>query len=336
MPHRIAYIDRMKGFTILLVVIGHLYLFGVNIRDCIPNLFIGACHMHLFMFLSGYVAYISPNAASSNAISLERKIIRRILSYIVPCFMVVWIAALYNTYVRETPNTYLQSLIMYGGYWYLKSLTIYTVMLYVITRIRKTWINILLLALSFAMFYVGWRTSPLLNEIFCLEHAVCFSPFFFMGYYFRKYDLLSWATRSEWIFTLSLIGFVVLLFTELPIHGLQVLSRQYVRPTLAILFLTYLFAQRADKNSKIEKWLEWLGTKTLDIYLYHGFFLMSAGFGIVNLSELSSWTLATNNHLACLLIIIVISVVLSYISIWIGQLLRCSKHLRMIIYGQLS
>lgn len=336
MKQRIAYIDRMKGFTILLVVIGHLYLFGVHISDCIPNRFIAACHMHLFMFLSGYVAYISQDVAHNGGKSLERKVLQRILSYIVPCFTITWIIGLYIYFVSDKPYNYLLHLSEYGGYWYLKSLTLYSIILYTITKINKMYINVCILIASYILFYIGWRKFPLMNDILCLEHAVSFSPFFFMGYFFRKYNLLPKIMNNNWIFSLSFIGFVVLFFVELPIHGLQVISRQFVRPTFAILFISYLFGQRTDKNSYIENWLEWLGTKTLDIYLYHGFFLAGIGFGVLNLDNLSIWVQDTNNSLFCLLVIIITSVFLSYFSIWIGYILKNSKILRKFIYGQIN
>ena len=53
---RLLYIDALKGFTILLVVLGHV----LQVRYDIDNLlyrYIHSFHMPLFMFLSGYVSY---------------------------------------------------------------------------------------------------------------------------------------------------------------------------------------------------------------------------------------------------------------------------------------
>ena len=35
MAHRINYIDRMKGYAIIIVVIGHLYLLAFGMNDSI-------------------------------------------------------------------------------------------------------------------------------------------------------------------------------------------------------------------------------------------------------------------------------------------------------------
>jgi len=55
---RINYIDRLKGFAILLVVIGHLALFSMKQDGSTVFRLIQSFHMPLFMFLSGMV--ISP------------------------------------------------------------------------------------------------------------------------------------------------------------------------------------------------------------------------------------------------------------------------------------
>lgn len=56
MKQRVKYIDRMKGLAIILVVMGHVYLFSMGGSACRMTEFISSFHMPLFMFLSGIVA----------------------------------------------------------------------------------------------------------------------------------------------------------------------------------------------------------------------------------------------------------------------------------------
>ena len=44
---RLNYIDRLKGFAILTVVAGHVYLFGMDHSDSIWQDVIGSFHMPL-------------------------------------------------------------------------------------------------------------------------------------------------------------------------------------------------------------------------------------------------------------------------------------------------
>ena len=56
--NRISFIDQLKGITILLVVIGHLIEHNAG-RDNFLWTFIYSFHMPLFMFISGYLAYVT-------------------------------------------------------------------------------------------------------------------------------------------------------------------------------------------------------------------------------------------------------------------------------------
>lgn len=57
---RLNYIDRLKGFAILTVVAGHVYLFGMDHSESIWQDVIGSFHMLLFMYMSGYLALTPP------------------------------------------------------------------------------------------------------------------------------------------------------------------------------------------------------------------------------------------------------------------------------------
>lgn len=57
---RLNYIDRLKGFAILTVVAGHVYLFGMDHSESIWQDVIGSFHMPLFMYMSGYLVLTPP------------------------------------------------------------------------------------------------------------------------------------------------------------------------------------------------------------------------------------------------------------------------------------
>ena len=62
MMNRINYIDRMKGLAILVVVLAHVYLFAFGMGNSAVFRFCTSFEMPLFMFVSGFVAYISGNS----------------------------------------------------------------------------------------------------------------------------------------------------------------------------------------------------------------------------------------------------------------------------------
>ena len=56
---RLAYFDQMKGVAILLVVIGHVFLFSYgNIDNSVFHM-LTIFHMPVFFYISGYLAYRS-------------------------------------------------------------------------------------------------------------------------------------------------------------------------------------------------------------------------------------------------------------------------------------
>ena len=56
---RLAYFDTLKCLGILLVIIGHVQFFGMDIKayDSPPTLMLYSFNMPLFFFISGYLAY---------------------------------------------------------------------------------------------------------------------------------------------------------------------------------------------------------------------------------------------------------------------------------------
>lgn len=56
--NRISYIDQLKGIAIFLVVLGHVIEHNAG-RDNFLWTLIYSFHMPLFMFVSGYLAYVT-------------------------------------------------------------------------------------------------------------------------------------------------------------------------------------------------------------------------------------------------------------------------------------
>lgn len=70
MSNRINYIDRMKGLAILIVVLAHVYIFtfGMGDGESLVFKFCASFEMPLFMFVSGFVAYLSPQIGGAKSL----------------------------------------------------------------------------------------------------------------------------------------------------------------------------------------------------------------------------------------------------------------------------
>ena len=328
MMNRINYIDRMKGLAILVVVLAHVYLFAFGMGNSAVFRFCISFEMPLFMFVSGFVAYISGNSGGAN----YRKLGKRIVSYVCPAFVVSYGTAAYDYLILGNGNIDIVETLT-GGLWYLKALAIFVCLQCMLTTCKKFWQELLAVGMAEAAFLIGWKTSPFLHQLFCLEHCFFFYPFFMMGYYMRRYRLMEIIKSKNWLFTVSLIGFACLLNANIEIHALRFLSERVLRPAFAIIAISYLFCIREDKSSMLERWLNRIGTKTLDIYMYHCLFL-SGTFMIFDLQSLKNSEVMNSNPTIYFLIALIITIFLSYVSIAIGYLVRGSDFLRKIIYGK--
>lgn len=328
MTQRINYIDRMKGLAILIVVFAHVYLFTFDMGDTLVYKFCASFEMPLFMFISGFVAYLAPNLGGA----ISKKLKRRFFSYLFPAFVVTYALSLFGYLVLGNRDIDVVATLI-GGLWYLKALAIFVCLQAIVVRFKHLYGELAFIAVLECLFFVGWKTVPFLHQLFCLEHCFFFYPFFMLGYYFRRYKLVECLERKNWIFTISLIAFICLLNVDFAFHPLRFLSERIVRPTCSILVITYLFAKRENEENKLERWLNVIGTKTLDIYMYHGSFLLGA-YSCFDLKVFKQDALMQSNPITYILLALVITLFLTYLSIYIGVLVKKSDFLGKIVYGK--
>lgn len=326
--NRINYIDRMKGMAILVVVLAHVFQFSFDMSDGSVFRFCASFEMPLFMFVSGFVAYLSGNSGGA----VCKKLRRRFVSYVCPAFAVSYAVAFYGILVLGNHDIDVFGTLI-GGLWYLKALAIFVCLQAVLVKCKNVWLELLLIAVAEGMFLVGWKTNPVLHQLFCLEHCFFFYPFFMLGYYSRKYEWVEVVKSRNWLFTLSLIGFVCLLNATFEIHALRFLSERIVRPTCAIIVTTYLFAIRGNAENQFEKWLNRIGTKTLDIYVYHGLFIHGL-YSCFDFRFVKQNMVVMDNPLLGLIIALLITLFLVYASMAIGKLVRKSELLEKVVYGK--
>lgn len=112
---RVEYIDKLKGMTIMLVVMGHLAEHSMGINDAPFNVMYGSFHMPLFMFLSGIFAYKSFSTYSGAEIAGWMK--KKFLRVFVPFITVGGFYGLVNT--GNPLDVYIGTI---GGYWFLPAL----------------------------------------------------------------------------------------------------------------------------------------------------------------------------------------------------------------------
>lgn len=321
MQERLEWIDRIKGFAILLVVIGHVYIFSFGVTDTLVYKVIASFHMHLFMFISEFVAYVSPEVKD-----VYKKVLKRICSYVCPAYLIGFVISAYLQIVPVEVEY-----VHFNGYWYLKSLAIFCVIQLLLLRCKRILIEIIIVLVILSLFYFGWRCSPLLSEMLCLEHNVLFYPFFLCGYYVKRFNLIDALLHSNWLFTIGLLGYFFFSALCFPNDLITELTQRYLAPLMAVIAIVYYFSN--VKSTRINKYLEYLGGRTLDIYLYHYLFIIN--FSMLNIKELCMSLFSSDNTFIAFFLSLLVSVILIHLSVFVGDFLKTSVVIRKVIYGQI-
>ena len=210
MTERNVLLDVLKGFAILLVVLGHSVQHNLpgSFNDNVIFRVIYSFHMPLFMFVSGFVSYKTFDGSI-------RKLFKRFKSLIIPfwswflfSFFFYWFIA--YTQGRGVPDfSYSLSKILispYRGLWFLWVLFMNYLVLFVSMKISRKREDIVMLVMLIG--FNVWMSK--MSESYLGLAPMCwFLLFYLLGYMTSKYE---WASKKIFhiLGVISLIVFPVL------------------------------------------------------------------------------------------------------------------------------
>lgn len=324
---RIDYIDRMKGFTIFLVVMGHVLGFSFRQPDDVAGRWISSFHIPLFMFLSGLVASSGIVAPYWSFGKLAKKLRGLLLPLFVfgLCYTFTFSKDILSGMVgfAESPAK--------NGYWYLMTLAMFylSLCLYRLNVKDKWYVNV---AMSFGIwggYFVLWKNFAQTTDYFCILNCGNFYPFFMLGVFATKYGLLERLKNANWLFSVCIVAYALLFCVEMPVHCLLSLNKHIFLPFCMVAVVAYLFMARHGKTSRIEQILEAVGKRTLDVYVLHYFFVSK-----ICLDGLGHELEATHNSLLLFVFVFLLSLVVTILSVGIGEILHKGRLLAKIVYGK--
>lgn len=291
---RIEYLDALRGFTMILVVINHVYnyTFGFNETQLAGsyNYIFQLFRMPLFFFVAGFVLYKKDMVWNiGNSLSfLKKKVTVQILSPIL-----FWL-----TYVIVKNVDITESILSINksGYWFTFTLFEYFI-LYIIFQATarlanlKGWVNdILLICYGFAVivfpyalkFIDSSNDGSFANNAMAVIGIDNFRLFIFFVFgtlirkHFTKFeDLLD----NKNLVVYCLITFIALNIIIPNINVYDKMIQIVFKLFLGIcgIVITFSFFRRYQsifgKDKLPGKVLQFVGRRTLDIYLLHYFFL---------------------------------------------------------------
>ena len=327
MKQRIDYIDRMKGFAIFLVVMGHVIGFALGQADDLAGRWISSFHMPLFMFLSGLVACsgVVPPYWSVG------KLVKKLRALLLPlfvfglCYTFTFSKDVVSGVVGfvESPSK--------NGYWYLMTLAVFYVSLclYRLNVKNKWYVDVAMAIGIWGGYIVLWKTFAQTRDYFCLLNCGNFYPFFMLGVFTTKYQLLEKLKSANWLFSLCIIAYAIVFCVEMPTHGLDSLNRHIFMPFCMVTVVVSLFMHRHGQSSLIERTLEALGKRTLDIYMIHYFFVSQ-----ISLRAIGNSLETTENSLLLFIAVFIISAVVTALSVVIGEVLHKGRLIDRFVYGK--
>ena len=352
---RLNYIDRLKGFAILTVVAGHVYLFGMDHSESIWQDVIGSFHMPLFMYMSGYLVLTPPYKSVRG---MRRKLLRLLCPLmffgILFSLVISWPSSVAG--VAEKIWAFLMAPAK-NGYWYFMALAVFYMSLYLFrlnplssfmrhmheqplsadtpthnAAVRRGLgelaVDITIAAVTWGLFLIGWKYTAQTNDPLCLLNCGNFYPLFILGVFSRRYGLVGWLQSHNWLYTLSLIGWPLLFFADIPISLADSIVRHILMPFFAVAVFVTIFYTREMSSSRVEDILAYLGRHTLDIYAIHYFMLL-----MIRLSIVDRWLEDSGNLLLSIIFTMALSLVVALMSALVGQVLRRSDIIRKYLLG---
>jgi len=288
-PGRSIGVDALRGFAILLVVLGHsisnaenlYHVTAYNPRYYLSN-FLYTFHMPLFMFVAGYVLF-------GKRIKVGNRAIRLLLPF------VAWIPVYWfvNRYIHHFPwpvrfwTTFKDTLLQPGaGLWFLPTLFICSMLLIpvVLLENKHRWAG----EVSLAVIFIAVNFIP--YDGVGVVQVKYFFAFFAIGYLVAKHKtaILKIGEKRINFALLACSVLFVLLFGSLYYYGKinpftfpfsitnlwNTPGAYFIRYSMALLGI--LFSVGFIKvlgTSRARTFFAWFGLVTMDIYVAHGLML---------------------------------------------------------------
>lgn len=327
MKQRLDYIDRMKGLAIFLVVMGHVYGMAFAQSDDVAYRVISSFHMPLFMFLSGLVACSGVVAPYWGIGKLSKKLKGLLLPLIVfgMCFTTTISKDFLTSLIGflESPNK--------NGYWYLMTLAVFYVSLslYRLNVKQKWYIDVALAIAIWGGMFALWKYTAQTKDYFCMLNCGNFYPFFILGVMTTKYNFMDKMHKANWLFSLCIVAYAFLFCVDMPFHALVSLNKHIFLPFCMVYIVVNLFVSRHGATSCWESLLDFVGKRTLDIYVIHYFFI-----SMIHLKDLGNNWEVTDNSLLMFIVAIGLSVVITALSIGVGYIFHKGKIIEKFVYGK--
>ena len=338
---RIEYIDALRGFAMILVLYFHIPSYCLGNAYIAGNDILEWVRMPLFFFISGFVFYKAERIWNSETIKSVLK--KKFMVQIIPMSVFMTLFLILFGYMEPAS---------FGsdkkGYWYTFVLFEYFV-LYIGAeallnkgkttngeiRVLTTVILISFISFYYAKYYISyseelgsWKTVLGLLSFVKIRHFI----FFWFGTIIRKH-FTQFISLTNNISIIAIITVIYLALTISPslyhINGLEYLAFTIsgIASTILVFTLFRKYEQIFANNNWFGRSLQFIGRRTLDIYLIHYFFLP------YYLQDFGIWLIQYDNLLLEVFVILFLSFCVIGISLIVSNIIRLSPFLAHYLFG---
>lgn len=278
---RIEYIDAMRGFTMILVIYSHICVFCFKEYFIAFNDVLFLLRMPCFFFISGWLFYKVTRVWDKTTV---RQVIQnKFMVQIVPTF--IFLA------LHERLNFFHQLGAFKGGYWFTFALFVFfciyvfSFLLFRRCKYKGVWMFLTALVISVSAYWYDINYHHVASGLGWGREALGFLGFVTWRYYLffylgtivkRYFDRFLRLTDDYRVMALMVAAFVVIAVSPRYAQFSLGYLRFAVSGICGMVMVFTFFRKFSSWFTKERFWgrgLQYVGTRTLDIYLLHFFFL---------------------------------------------------------------
>lgn len=351
---RLEWLDAMRGFTMILVVAYHVAQLGFleQTKQSSSMPFLMLFRMPLFFMVSGFLAYKS--SLTWDLDTLGSMIGKKMRIQLIPTavFFLLACAMLYPKF-GPAVEACLQSPTK-GGYWFtlvlLYMFVVYYLFCWLESRLgQRSWVPITVLFLLSLVAYetcylpkLFWWADGFRGKVpsrwlhyTSVIQLMKFFPFFLFGNIVRRYwDRAQRVMDSAWFFPLIVVVVIFCTMDVLKWHTLRMAwanipstVAKFCLPCIVFIYFRH-YAAYVTQATIIGAALQYIGRRTLDIYLLHFLFLP-------NLPAVGSFFQANrHNFIMDTSLSVLIGMLVIVFCIITSNILRISPLFRKYLFGR--
>lgn len=295
MKKRIEYIDALRGFTMILVVFSHVMVFSFVHHSSFVNEIFMSFRMPLFFFISGFIGYKAGVEWTGKTWWVMSR--KKLMVQLIPTFffgLIYAYAYCKVDFVAFMIDDYKL------GYWFTIVLLEMFILVFTMNRLlylydkkgsrpRKIVALIVLYVILFLSRFIPKYipSAEGIYNILTLDYVSQYFPFFAFGYICSMYkDIFNRILETKYFSAVAIISYTFLFYVrERYIYpnlgrGVFISLLGIVIPLaigifgLLIVYNTFrTYADSFSSDKRVGRALQYIGKRTLDIYLLHYFFI---------------------------------------------------------------